>query len=367
MNDGHWYPSATALGNGDVITLGGIDPKGEGTVQTEYFSVAANAWKPAANVKQTYSWWGLYPTMILMQDGRLFYTGAHVFGDGLPGSGASIYDYTSGAITDVPGLRNKNGRDQSTAILLPPAQAQKVAIFGGGNVDTNVDANPFTDVLDLSKANPSYVAGMDMPAGTMDDGTAEPAGDGKMYTSAVILPNGKVLEVNGGLHNRADNIHEASIYDPTTGTFASIPADPVGRGYHNEALLLPDGRVLSVGGNPGDGSFEMRVSIYSPGYLFSTARPTVVPTSVDWKYGTSQPLTVNTANGVRSAQLIRPAAITHSSDSNARSVDLPLTVAGNSYTANISSNPNLIPTGKYMLTVTDSNNIPSIAKWITVS
>ena len=41
--------------------------------------------------------------MILMQDGRLFYSGSHVFGNGLPGTGASIYDYGANTITAVPG------------------------------------------------------------------------------------------------------------------------------------------------------------------------------------------------------------------------------------------------------------------------
>ena len=32
MNDGHWYPSATMLGNGDVISLGGLGEDSSGTV-----------------------------------------------------------------------------------------------------------------------------------------------------------------------------------------------------------------------------------------------------------------------------------------------------------------------------------------------
>ncbi len=84
MNAGHWYPSATALGNGDVLSLGGLGENSSGTVATEYFSLAQQRWLGLHEANQTWSFWGLYPSMILMQDGRLFYTGSHVSGNGLP-------------------------------------------------------------------------------------------------------------------------------------------------------------------------------------------------------------------------------------------------------------------------------------------
>ena len=35
-----------------------------------------------------------------------------------------------------------------------------------------------------------------------------------MYVSAVLLPDGKVLETGGALHNRADPVYETSLFDP---------------------------------------------------------------------------------------------------------------------------------------------------------
>ena len=57
-------------------------------VATEYFSNAQQRWLALWEANQTWSFWGLYPSMVLMQDGRLFYTGSHTFGPGLPGGGA---------------------------------------------------------------------------------------------------------------------------------------------------------------------------------------------------------------------------------------------------------------------------------------
>jgi hypothetical protein len=364
MTAGHWYPSATVLGNGDVISLGGLGEDSKGTAFTEYYKASEKRWLAWNEVKQTWAWWGMYPTMVLMQDGRLFYTGSHTFGEGLKGTGASIYNYSAGTITDVPGLQNKDYRDQSMSVLLPPAQDQRVLTVGGGNVHTSVDANRLTDIIDLKASNPTYTAGPLIPQGTLTGGVAETGSQGKMYVSAVLLPDGTVFETGGGLHNRADPVYEASIFDPMSNTFRPrMATDPVPRTYHSSSFLLPDGRVMAVGENPSNGSFDMRISVYSPPYLFQGARPQIQSvSSTQWAYGSTQQITVDTP--VVRASLIRPAAVTHSSDPNQRFVELPMTVNGNTIGLNVTSNPNIAPAGWYMLFVHGANGVPSVAKWV---
>ena len=192
---------------------------------------------------------------------------------------------------------------------------------------------------------------------------AETGAQGKMYVSAVVLPDGKVLETGGGLHNRANPVYEASIFDPATTTFDPVAADPEARGYHSSSFLLPDGRVMSTGDNPGNGTWNHNVSIYTPPYLLKGTRPTI--TSVidnEWEYGDTQRITVD--RPIAKAELIRPAAVTHSSDPNQRFVDLPLSVNGNTVDLNVTSNPNLAPPGWYMLFAVDANGVPSVAKWV---
>ncbi|MGW1805076.1 galactose oxidase-like domain-containing protein [Streptomyces sp. NPDC002078] len=366
LNDGHWYPSATELGNGDVISFGGLREDSTGSVTAEKFSYAQNQWLPLSQVNQTWSYWGLYPAMILMQDGRLFYTGSHVFGNNIPGTGSAIYDYGANTITQIPGLQNKDQRDQSASVLLPPAQDQRVLTIGGGNIDSNPDGNRLTDLIDLKQANPAYVAGPPIPQGTVDLGNGpqpETGNQGKMYVSAVLLPDGKVLETGGALHNRANPVYESSIYDPGTSTFDPVAADPESRGYHSSAFLLPDGRVMATGDNPGNGTWNHNVSIYTPPYLYKGTRPTI--TSVinqEWKYGDTQRITVD--RPIAKAELIRPAAVTHSSDPNQRFVDLPLSVDGNNVDLNVTNNPNIAPPGWYMLFAVDANGVPSVAQWV---
>jgi len=366
LNDGHWYPSATELGNGDVISFGGLREDSTGSVTAEYWSDAEQKWLALWQVNQTWSYWGLYPSMILMQDGRLFYSGSHVFGNNIPGTGSAIYDYGANTVTQVPGLQNKDERDQSASVLLPPAQDQKVLTIGGGNIDSNPDGNRLTDVIDLKQANPSYVAGPPIPQGTVDLGNGpvpETGSQGKMYVSAVLLPDGKVLETGGGLHNRANPVYEASLYDPDTGTFDPVAADPEARGYHSSAFLLPDGRVMATGDNPGNGTWNHNVSIYTPPYLLKGTRPTITSViDTEWNYGDTQRITVD--RPVAKAELIRPAAVTHSSDPNQRFVDLPLSVDGNNVDLNVTNNPNVAPPGWYMLFAVDANGVPSVAKWV---
>jgi len=140
----------------------------------------------------------------------------------------------------------------------------------------------------------------------------------------------------------------------------------VPRTYHSQSMLLPDGRILSIGNNPGDGSFNMQISVYSPPYLFDGARPVIdsVAHASDWVYGNHY--TIKTSTPIKSAELLRPAAVTHQSDPNQRFVALPISGSGDTVNLNLSSNHNIAPPGWYMLFVTSGNNVPSVAKWVHV-
>ena len=121
-------------------------------------------------------------------------------------------------------------------------------ILGGGNTYSTLagsgrSATALTDLIDLRDPNPHWVPGPDLPRGVLDDGSLQARGRGSLV-SAVALPDGRVLETGGSMHMRADDVHEASIFDPATNTFTPVNADPVGRDYHSEALLLP-GRAES--------------------------------------------------------------------------------------------------------------------------
>jgi hypothetical protein len=76
----------------------------------------------------------------------------------------------------------------------------------------------------------------------------------------ILLPDGRVLIIGGSDDNIA--LDDAEVYDPATGTFEFAGFMTVGRYYH-QAVVLPDGRVALLGGYNSSGP-EPSVEIYDP-------------------------------------------------------------------------------------------------------
>lgn len=147
---------------------------------------------------------------------------------------------------------------------------------------------------------------------------------------------------------------------PETNAWSVVDPDPVGRNYHAFSLLLPDGRVVVLGSNPADGSFEMWMSIYEPPYLFQGNRPTVTAAPADTTHGQSFALGVTGA--VVNASLMSPGSATHQTDTNLRLVARPITGSAGALTATVPTSRGLLPPGPYMLTVLDNQGVPSVTR-----
>jgi len=132
-------------------------------------------------------------------------------------------------------------------------------------------------------------------------------------------------------------------------------------------VLLADGRVATFGNNPSDGSFELRIELYSPDYLTKGARPQITSVASEMTYGGSYAMATAPGTPIRDVSLVRPMAVTHSDDGNQRLVDVPFTAdADGTLQLSITDNPNLAPPGWYMLFLTDTNGVPSVASWVKV-
>jgi hypothetical protein len=296
-----------------------------------------------------------YPALHLLSDGRLFYSGANVLGtsSAMPG----IWNLADNTYQKVPGLQKRALRDEGMSVLLPPAQDQRVLIVGGGKTNGTSAPTDTASVVDLKDADPQYVKAPSIDAP-------------KLYVSSVILPDSTVLETGGASTSvKVGNnpVFSAQIFDPKTDTWSKAATPTVPRVYHSSAILLPDGRVATFGGNP-VGSFEYRIEIYTPKYLSTgTARPTITRAPTEMTYGGQYSLSTTQASALTSAVLVRPAAVTHSSDSNQRLVELGMTTTSGGINVSVPQNPNLTPPGWYMLFVLDSSGVPSVASWVHVS
>jgi hypothetical protein len=348
-----WYPTVVELGDGRLFTLGGFNEKGVRTRNHEIFD--GTQWSESRPPPAAMSTMPTYPALHLMRDGRLFYSGANVLGTGatLPG----IWDIDANTYESVPGLVNRGLRDEAMSVLLPPAQEQRVMIMGGGRTNGSKKPTATTAIVDLKDPDPTYV-------------TAPPMEERKIYPSAVILPDSTVLQTGGASTavNAGNNpVYSAQIFDPETDTWTKAASSTVPRVYHSSALLLPDGRVATFGGNP-EGSFEMRIEIYTPAYLEQdTPRPRITSGPTEMTYGGSYALGTTQAAALTSAVLVRPAAVTHSSDSNQRLVRLGLTPTASGISVSVPVQRNITPPGWYMLFVVDANGVPSVAKWVHVT
>jgi Galactose oxidase-like, Early set domain len=265
---------------------------------------------------------------------------------------------------DVPGLEDPEYNETSSSFFLAPVQDQRVGIVGGGLVGDSDKSTARFDIVDLDSDEPRYEHGPDHPS---------PA----RYVNAVTLPDDDTLLTGGSVGyrgSRQSDLHLTTMYDPHSGMSHEAAPNQVGRDYHATALLLPDGRVMTMGSDPlfadkegtKSGTFETRIEIYSPPYLFAGDRPalTAAPTEVD--RGGSFP--VSTDGPITRARLLRPSAVTHQTDTEQRSIALDVSAFGrDSYQLGVPAEEGLTPAGWYMLVVLDDQGVPSPARWVHVA
>ena len=222
----------------------------------------------------------------------------------------------------------------------------KILIMGGSD-----PATATAEVIDLNAATPSwrYVAPMASP---------------RKQHVATILPDGKVLVVGGhsgpGKDNPAYPVYPAELWDPATETWTTLASMATYRGYHSTAFVLPDGRVVSAGGEDVGANAE----IFSPPYLFRGARPRIAAAPDRVSYGQTFSVSSPDAASVARVTLLRLPSITHGFDQNQRFAELAFTRGAGGLSVTAPTDPNLAPAGHYMLYLLNSAGVPSVAKII---
>ncbi len=195
----------------------------------------------------------------------------------------------------------------------------------------------------------------------------------RMHTNAVILPDGEVLVVGGhsDMHDEGgpgpppSAVYEAEMFDPATETWSLMAAMQRPRVYHSTAVLLPDGRILA-GGSDG----EFTVELYSPPYLFRGPRPVIASTPAQVPYGGAFEIQTPSASDIQSVVLIRLSSVTHSVNMDQRYVSLDFTQpveTPNTLIADTPPNSTLAPPGYYMLFLVDTDGVPSTAKMMQLN
>ncbi|MGW0571225.1 galactose oxidase-like domain-containing protein [Streptomyces tauricus] len=362
MNEARWYPTLTTLSDGKILSLSGLDEIGQLVPgKNEVYDPKTKKWTYTDGVRQ----FPTYPAISLMQNGKLFYSGANAgYGPDDVGRDPGIWDLETNKFKKVKGMSDPKLLETAGTVLLPPAQDEKYMVIGGGGVGESKLSSKKTRIIDLLADNPKFTDGPEMEKGTR-------------YPQYSILPDDDVL-VSGGSEDyrgRGDtNILQARMYDSKTNEFTRV-ADPlVGRNYHSGSILLPDGRVMFFGSdslyadkaNTKPGKFEQRVEIYTPPYLFQGSRPTLSGGPKTIERGESAAFTSKHSSSIKSARLIRPSASTHVTDVDQRSIALDFEKTKDGIEVTVPKSRNLVESGWYMLFVTDDQGTPSKAQWVKI-
>ena len=367
MVKSRWYPTLAELPGGDVLAVSGLDEFGRILPgDNERYDRSARRWVDAPELKRYFP---TYPALHLMADDRLFYSGSNSgYGSDTEGRTPGLWNLEDNTFEVVPGLAQPRLTETSSSVLLAPAQEQKVMLFGGGEVGESPVSTTRTAIADLDTNNPVYLPGPDLP---------QPA----RYLSTVLLPDDTVFTTGGSSGYRGgpyrgrprSDLFTSQIYRPEANTFATAAESTVGRNYHSEAILLPNGRVITLGSDPlydetgkNPGAFEKRIEVYSPPYLFQGERPVITGGPTRIERGTTVTFTTGSTDVTR-ARLMRPSAVTHVVDVDQRSVAVGIEPVEGGLAISVPGERGLLPSGWYMLFLVDSAGVPSEGRWVQVA
>jgi hypothetical protein len=302
------WQQATLMANGQVMIVGG-NVYASPSVNTAIYDPASNYWSyPAATLHEA----RLDHTVTLLANGKVLVAGGRVGASDYKNT-AELYDgsswnYTTGNLSD--------GRYAHTATLLGDGRVLVAGGTGTGNnelqsveiFDPNATSNAWTITQSLTFRRCHHTATL-LPGGTVmvaggegyglhldsveiynpasgtwSPGTSLPAS--RRDHTATLLPSGKVL-VAGGIHYDGTGwefVASTLIYDPAgnggAGSWTATTGSLNQPRYLHKATLLPDGRVLVVGGNDALNN-RAGAEIYDP----ATGLWTVVTGSFVGRYG----------------------------------------------------------------------------------
>lgn len=284
--------TATLLPDGKVLVVGGSNLEYIPLNSAEVYDPSTDTWTTVASMNNA----RYEHTMTLLPNGKILVVG----GSDLlyaPLSSAEVYDPATNTWTTVASMND--ARSEHTMTLLPDGSVLVTGGFGGSNfsvitVDSvevyDPDLNTWTTVAPLHTGRVEHIAvllnsGEVLVTGGINYGTGMELSSAEIYHpdtdtwtesgfmtteralhAAVLLLDGRVLVTGGYRHFYIaySSFNDVEVFDPNTGTWTSITPMIVAPIYHT-VTLLPNGKVLIIGGNsPGEGNLNLAL-LYDPG------------------------------------------------------------------------------------------------------
>ena len=374
MNIPRAYEGDTPLSTGQVLTLGGSWYDGAGDKNGELFtpSGASGSWQKLP---------GVLATNILTADpGGVWRADNHVWLFAQPGgvvfqAGPSkqmnwITTTGDGSITSAGDRSDSADAMNGNAVMY---DIGKILTVGGATAYQD-----FGSAVNTQATNRAYT--LDISGGPAEPVASARTSDmayARSFSNSVVLPDGKVLVLGGQQHPQSytdtGGVLSPELWDPATGKFTIMAPEVSARNYHSVAILLPDGRVFSGGGGLcGNGCTTNHPDgqIYYPPYLFNadgTARLRPVINTAPATATTGSTITVTTNSATPEFALVRMSAVTHGVNNDQRRIPLtPVTVSSTTYTLQLPGDKGVVLPGNYLLFALDASGTPSTAKIINI-
>lgn len=456
--DGRWYPSLIPLASGKVVIFSGLkwdkpnqinpsieiyDPK---TEKLQYFDprlIENSPFNTKVEGENVYDSIDLYPRVFPLKDGRLLITGdeAGIAGVTVPHFSKKSYlmsvkEGDNGNLSisfEVGPDRLETNKAYGTGLQVPNSED---VILLGGIIGTNSinfgrggSTAGFPKEVRVSSSLQHWIApekvGNKIGKWEIFDNFLDKP---RANLQAVILPTKEILVINGGQYPEYLPVYEPLLMTPDEKATAGYRTKSLNPGkfprlYHNGAVLLPDARVLVVGGNANraavtkDGTVRVDVlgdpqtfftfaklhnesgqpeefdvdtfykdpqhyyaagdsqpfvpaeiwqgEIFSPPYLFrSGKRPQINQAPEVLEYGKTGTIKVKNGTQNPSLVLVKLGAVTHSFDYGQRLVELATKVSDDTSLVEFTApdNANLYPPGYYMMFYLNDVGKPAKAK-----
>jgi hypothetical protein len=389
------------LWNNKVIMAGGTDQEiyGPGTRKIKQFNLTTQTWQTLP-LMLDYRW---YPSMTQLADGRLLLVGGGGLNNPVRVKTSELYDPVAGTteLTDTvaigmeqsPILTLYNGKALMTfrpPQLFDPAteQWELAADFVQGNRMPNGD-HVDHELVHLPEGKVIAIGFKPFPAGSGGNLVEryDPLTDiwtlGAHFeplrsrSETVLTPDRRILVLAGAKETPTDPspvnqwgyMDLTDQYDPYSDTWRRLAPMPHKREYHALAILVPDGRIIVVGGEgaPGNEPPLSIIDAYEPPYLFRGVRPQLLNLEkTDYQRGEIIHFDAARTNTPTSVILQSTQAVTHMMNCGEnRFLDLHFSIDNHAVSATIPDDSLKALPGWYLLWMM-VDDIPSEARVVRI-
>jgi hypothetical protein len=461
LKEGRWYPTLVSLAGGKIVIFSGLkinapnqinpsieiyDPKSGKFHYIDLTEIDDSPFNTYIEGADSFDTIDLYPRVFPTADGRLLITGdeAGIANVLIPFKSKNSYlmavhEDEVGKLSvsfEVGPERFETSKAYGTAIQVP--NSEDVLLIAGmiGTNDINFGRGGKTGNYPEAKVASSLQRWVSPEQSKEKNGKWEIVekflDKPRANVEAVILPSKEILVTNGGEYPEYKPVYEPVLMTPNSQapggySIKSMSSAKLPRLYHNGAILLPDARVLTIGGNgnrvarekngtlhvdigrdaannfiladltdnlgqPKKFSLEeyykspqsyfakndaepfipaeiWQAEIFSPPYLFKPgSRPEILEAPSILRYNQFDKISVKDATQNGSLVLVKLGAETHSFDFGQRLVELPIEKIALGEQSEIDfkapTNPHLYPPGYYMIFYLNDVGKPSHAKMV---